>query len=442
VRRRLERQSSVFAAMLALAFLVDAWRLYPSREFDTILGRMPLQIAVCVAAFVALRWAPLGRSRPMVIGIPTYGAAAYLGGGILGDLGGFDGPFFYAVYIMPTFVMMIPCRLGDRILTTGVIVGAFLVAFFGPHPEHLDHPFAHIGFMYLAVVSAVDVYFGHQSVGVLEQRFDIAQALDRRSRALAEDNGQLEERVRRQTGSVRSLIDRLETVRHRERTDIARDLHDGMGQLVVGARMELGLIERALDVGDGLSTENLGYLYGLVDRLDRSVREMVRDLRDPSAVGSLGVALDALVRSYQDVPGLHVALVLDLDEEPGDSIREVLVRVSREALTNAVRHARAGRVELRVEGGAAEVSLVVEDDGIGLDGEQLAHASKGADRESFGVVGMRERVEAVGGTFGIETIDRASRLDGSPLSPGTRVWARLPSVHPRRPSAAPDIGAK
>jgi len=417
VRHQLERQAAVFTVMLSGALAMDAWRLHPSAEFALILRRLPIQIAICALVFLLLRYTPFGSRRPVWLGTLGYATVAGFGGRLLGDLGGFDGPFFYAAYVLPTFTMMLSCQLSERLLLTGSMVAAFALAFFLPHPEHLDYRFAHIAFSYLAVIIAVDVYFGHRSTLVLEERFRVERLLDRDGQALAAHNHELEERVRSQAASVSSLLDRLETTRDRTRTELARDLHDGMAQLVVGTRLELHQIDRALSTGQTLSAEDLGYLRGLVDGLDRQVREVVRGLREPGVSGSLEGALEKLQAAYGRMPGLSVGVHLVLEEEPSDAHREVIVGVAREALTNAAKHARAGRVDVHVDVASGEVRLRVDDDGEGIaDGSPIAGPS------GFGLLGMRERVESAGGAFGVESL-RTGDVNGR----GTRVWARLPT---------------
>ena len=429
VRHLLERQAGVFALMLSLSLALDAWRLHPSAEFATILQRLPAQILTCAVVFVLLRYTRFGARFPTWLGAVAYAVLAGFGGLLLGDLGGFEGPFFYSAYVMPTFVMMLPCRFVERVLITLLMVGAFMLAFFLPHPEHLAYPLSHIAFSYLLVITVADVYFGHRAMLLLRERFSMEQQLEQHGVALAEDNQLLEERVRHQAGSVRSLLDRLETTRHEARTELARDLHDGMGQLVAGTRLELHHIERALDTGETLSTENLGYLYGLVDSLDRQVREMVRELRDPGTIGSLELELGRLKEAYDRMPGVHIALHHELPFEPGEVLRDVIVAVTREALTNAVKHGQAQHIEVRVAAEQGALRLDVEDDGVGLRGAAAgggeAGGPKPAGTSGFGVLGMRERVESVGGQLMLAARSDTGR-QGTTKRPGARVTARFP----------------
>lgn len=407
VRKLLERQSGVFAVVLGFALALDVYRLHPSRELEKILQRLPVQIVVCVLVFGVLRFTRLGARFPVAVGAFAYATLAGFGGRLLGDLGGLDGPFFYSAYVLPTFIMILPVAFRERVFLTVSTVVAFAGAFFLPHPEHLAYRFAHIAFAYLLVITVVNVHFGHRAMLLLRERFTMERALEQHGVALALDNRRLEERVRRQTGSVRELLDRVETTRQEARTELARDLHDEMGQLVVGTRLELQQIERTLDERKGLSTESLGYLRGLVDRLDKQVRDKVRTLRDGNVVSSLDEALVELVDTYARMSETRVTMHVGITREPSERLREVMREVAREALTNALKHASASRVDVRVTADGESLLLEIEDDGVGY---------RESDRAGFGIVGMRERVAHLGGELGIDV--------GSGR-PGTRLWARF-----------------
>ena len=182
-----------------------------------ILERLPVQIAVCALVFLALRYTRVGARFPTWLGGIGYATLAGIGGTLLGDLGGFDGPFFYAAYVLPTFIMVLPCTFKERLAMTLSSVAAFLATFFVPHPAHLDDPFAHIGLAYLAVITGVNLFFGHRTMLLLRERFMMERSLERHGEQLAEDKRALEARVREQTGSVHGLLDRLDTARHETR---------------------------------------------------------------------------------------------------------------------------------------------------------------------------------------------------------------------------------
>ena len=200
------------------------------------------------------------------------------------------------------------------------------------------------------------------------------------------------------------LIGALLTAQEEERGRISRDLHDQIGQSLTG--LLLGL-DAAIEQPDRVE---LARLKDLTSATLGDVRRIALDLR-PSVLDALG--LDAAVRRFarelHERHGLETQVAIHLPRL--SSVEEtVLYRVCQEALTNVVRHARATSVSVVATAGERQIQLVVEDDGTGFDPSALAPA------DEVGIVGMRERLQLLGGTLGIETV----------LGRGTTVHARLP----------------
>jgi two-component system sensor histidine kinase DegS len=164
----------------------------------------------------------------------------------------------------------------------------------------------------------------------------------------------------------------------------------------------------------------------LVKRTATLVDETVEEIR--RAVGSLGPAVvedvglvEAVARLCDDV-GEHTGSTVErsfaLDEVAlPPALETTCYRVVQEALTNVTRHARANRIEVTLSAAADQLEITVADDGVGFD-----PANAGQDRDHHGLVGMRERVELIGGRFDIE----------SRSGTGTRIHATLPlrRAHP------------
>jgi len=200
------------------------------------------------------------------------------------------------------------------------------------------------------------------------------------------------------------LIGALLTAQEEERGRISRDLHDQIGQALTG--LLLGL-DAAIEQPDRVE---LTRLKELTSATLGDVRRIALDLR-PSVLDALG--LDAAVRRFarelHERHGLETQVAIHLPRL--SSVEEtVLYRVCQEALTNVVRHARASNVSVVATASDRQVQLVVEDDGRGFDPSALTPA------DEVGIVGMRERLQLLGGTLGIETV----------LGRGTTVHARLP----------------
>ena len=212
---------------------------------------------------------------------------------------------------------------------------------------------------------------------------------------------------------LRALAARLESVREEERTRIARELHDELGQALTGLKLDLAWMERRLnrhspaDLG-----ERCGSLLVRLDEVMVQVRRIVTELR-PSVLDQLGLA-DAIEWQAHDFAGrtgLELDLTLDCAcELPPHAMASAVFRTLQETLNNVAKHARATRVRVALRADASWLSLEVSDNGRGITREE----QRGS--RSLGLLGLRERAIAWGGTVAI---------DGSPRT-GTTVALRLP----------------
>jgi signal transduction histidine kinase len=199
-----------------------------------------------------------------------------------------------------------------------------------------------------------------------------------------------------------------------ERARWARELHDETLQELGGLKLVLGAAARLEDLAEvrkaiKAAAEQVG--VGIAQ-----LRHLITELR-PASLDELGTgpALEALVERVAAVNGIDVSLELDLAYESGrDSTRHVtavettIYRLVQEALTNAVKHAQASRLTVNVSETSDFVEIAVGDDGVGFDPD--------ASAEGFGLIGMRERVSLMDGTFSVE-----SQTGG-----GTTVRCRIP----------------
>ena len=200
-----------------------------------------------------------------------------------------------------------------------------------------------------------------------------------------------------------------------ERSRIARELHDEVGQTLTGVMLQVeGLAARI----PGELQEQLDELRETARRGTEDVRRIARQLR-PEALDDLGLvpALTALATGFAARTGLEVEREFDADLPPLTADAELVVyRVAQESLTNVARHADARRVlmELRGDRRTRSVVLTVADDGRGVDG-----TGRGS-----GIRGMRERALMVGGRL---------RFDSQP-GRGVRVTLRVPEAKEPAPS--------
>ena len=194
---------------------------------------------------------------------------------------------------------------------------------------------------------------------------------------------------------MRVLSNELVATQEEERKKLSRELHDHIGQMLTGLRMELGRIER-LATGAGL-TPALADSRSLVDEVMRTVRDLAMGLR-PSMLDDFGLqpALEWLVRDFSRRSGLHVTVKVSegLDGLP-EPYRTCVFRAVQEALTNCGRHSAASQVSVEVSSGARELTVTVHDNGVGL-----APNRRGT---GLGLRGIEERAKELNGTVTIET---------------------------------------
>ena len=222
------------------------------------------------------------------------------------------------------------------------------------------------------------------------------------------------EAIARSREELRALAARLESIREEERTRIARELHDELGQALTGLKLDLAWVEHRLNRHSQI--ELLDRCESLLARLNEvmvSVRRIVTELR-PSVLDQLGLA-DAIEWQAQDFAA-RTGLALDLDikcdcDALPDAMASAVFRTLQEALNNVAKHAKASRVRVALRVTLDALSLVIQDDGRGINPGEM-HGGK----RSLGLVGLRERAIAWGGTVSIE---------GAPEA-GTTVSLRLP----------------
>lgn len=240
--------------------------------------------------------------------------------------------------------------------------------------------------------------------------------------AVADRTAELEER----TEEVRLLLARVELEREEERRRVARELHDELGQGISSLGMELYLLERHLGADAGeRSAEKIADMRAVLAGLSESMRRLIADLR-PSVLDRIGLpeALARLAGELAERSGLDIAFSSDLPEDLAlsDETKTVAYRLGQEAVVNAVRHSGSERIRLSLREEGGHLVLEVADEGRGFD----AAAGAGRGARSFGIIGMRERCLALGGSLSIV----------SAPGEGSLVRATLPVVE-RKDDARP-----
>ena len=194
---------------------------------------------------------------------------------------------------------------------------------------------------------------------------------------------------------ARDSLRRVVAAQELERRRLARELHDETGQALTSILLGLRSLEEFVD-GDDERTAVAGIRQLAVETL-QDVRRLAVELR-PKALDDFGLvaALERLTDNFREQTGLAVDFVTGLDDEqlPSETAT-ALYRIVQEALTNIVKHAHASSVSILVTRKNEHVTVVIEDDGVGFDPEKPA--------DGFGIQGMRERLELLGGSLRVES---------------------------------------
>jgi PAS domain S-box-containing protein len=218
---------------------------------------------------------------------------------------------------------------------------------------------------------------------------------------------------------LRALSARLENLREEERTRIAREIHDELGQMLTCIKMDLRWMERHLDeFGDDRRVnpilDQLVATTELADATITTVQRIAADLR-PGILDKLGLPMTLQYEGarFEERTGIPCRLVMPSDTIPlGSEVATAFFRIFQEGLTNVARHAKARAVEVELQLEADGCRLEIRDDGKGMTGVEPALPT------SLGLLGMQERARLLGGevTFG-------PRPGG-----GTVVTVRIPSI--------------
>ncbi len=218
---------------------------------------------------------------------------------------------------------------------------------------------------------------------------------------------------------LRALAERLQRVREEERTRVAREIHDELGQALTVIKIDLSLLMRGLSRDQGQQFERI---LKEVDETIELVRRISTELR-PSILDAVGLvaAIEWAAGEFESRLGTKCRLNLPQDEMVIDPERATaLFRIFQETLTNVARHAEATEVNVRLAREDTMLILEIYDNGKGI-GEQQVSAGR-----SLGILGMRERALLLGGELSIRGAS----------GEGTTVKVRLPQTHSRQAGEA------
>lgn len=221
-----------------------------------------------------------------------------------------------------------------------------------------------------------------------------------------------EEQLRISREQLRSLSAHLESVREEERGNVAREIHDELGQTLTALRIDLSWLTKRLPKEAELLLGKTRSMYELVDMAIEIVRRISAELR-PAVLDDLGIsaAIEWQAGEFEKLTEIKCEsssspedIVLDRDRSTA------IFRILQETLTNVARHANATNVKVNLKEEAGRIVLRVRDNGKGIEKKQIA------DPSAFGLIGMRERARFLGGEV---------KISGTP-GKGTTVAVSIP----------------
>jgi hypothetical protein len=214
--------------------------------------------------------------------------------------------------------------------------------------------------------------------------------------------------LERSRTELRALAARLQATREEERTRIAREIHDELGQALTALKLDLSWLGTNRPRGNSQAFRLIDQsITTRIDEIMDLVRRIASELR-PSVLDQLGLdaAIEYLVQETAKRTGIAVTLHAEDFPRLPDEVASHAFRIIQEALTNVVRHSKATRVDVSVRRAGAAIVLGVEDNGVGFTPQTLSGL------RSLGLVGMRERALACGGTL----IIRGSPGEGTAIA--------------------------
>lgn len=220
---------------------------------------------------------------------------------------------------------------------------------------------------------------------------------------------------------LRHLSHQILLAQEEERKEISRELHDEIVQTLTGINVQLASLKIESGASRTSFSKHIRYTQRLVEKSVDIVHQFARDLR-PTLLDDLGLipALQTYIKGFGARTGLrvHFSTFAGIEELSNDK-RTVLYRVALAALVNVAQHAQASAVSLVIKALPRAVLMEIRDDGRSFDAEHVLDSRR---NKRLGLIGMRERVEMVGGTF---------HVDSAP-GRGTTISAKLPFKRARK----------
>jgi signal transduction histidine kinase len=188
--------------------------------------------------------------------------------------------------------------------------------------------------------------------------------------------------------------------REEERTQIARELHDQLGQALTAMKYDLAWLTDRLVQKDATLAQKAKAITEQMDTMVKTVRRIATELR-PGMLDDLGLAasIEWQARDFEKRTGIVCAVSAPAEDLPLERAQSVaLFRIFQESLTNVARHAGAQHIEVKLFATPEALTLQIHDDGRGIQKQEIAGL------HSLGLLGMRERAKRLGGVFDIQGV--------------------------------------
>jgi signal transduction histidine kinase len=223
------------------------------------------------------------------------------------------------------------------------------------------------------------------------------QPQQQQQKQAASSNREIDRLVEARTLELSALSSHLQSLAEKEKSELARTLHDELGGLLTAAKMDLSWLQSRVDTP--AYQERLAQLGSVLDEAMGLKRRVVEELR-PSLLDHFGLA--TALRAYVDSACTKASVQADLRLPDGGGpipkdIAITLFRIVQEGLSNILRHAGATRVTLELTTDGGEYAFTLKDDGRGFD------PNSARDSWSHGITGMQQRVRALRGKFSLES---------------------------------------
>lgn len=315
---------------------------------------------------------------------------------------------WYLYVGIPTSMVMQPVRQTFfRGLAGGVLIVLVVVAIAAVLSRRIERPLAALA---RSAESATRGSYDEVSTGEGPRELVmLAHAFNH----MIEARAQSEQRAHDDERKLKALSERLLTIQEEERSGIARELHDDLGQSLTALKMDVvGLLEKAPP--ESSQSTLAERIVRTLDATVTAVQRISSELR-PSMLDDLGLvaALESEAQVFEERTGIECELSLASVDDIDRRAATAIYRIVQEALTNVARHSNATRVEIRLRERTDELLLEVRDDGRGMT------STESSDPASLGLLGIRERAALIGGTVLFEGVPGR----------GTIVSVRIP--HPQ-----------